>query len=140
MTEDQPIAIVHWRLDAWFPNLSTETQEKLKIYRDELMKANKLISLISVKTIFAADAIHFADSIMACQIIQEADPAMTEIYDLGSGNGFPGLIYALLFPKVKVVLVESELKKADYLKRMVDILALSNVAVRSIALETLPAN
>ena len=28
--EDQSAATVHWRIDAWFPNLSKEVLEKMK--------------------------------------------------------------------------------------------------------------
>ena len=138
--EEQASAIVHWRIDAWFPDLSSEIQEKLKKYRDELMKTNKAVNLISVKTIFLADAIHFADSIMACKIIQEANPAIDEIFDLGSGNGFPGIVYGMLFPKVKVVLVDNDVKKIDFLKGAAENLGLKNVSTRCIALEGLPPN
>ncbi len=138
--EEQASAIVHWRIDAWFPDLSKDIQDKLKRYRDELMKANKAVNLISVKTIFLADAIHFADSILACRIIQDANPALQEIYDFGSGNGFPGIVYAILFPKVKVILIDNDVKKIEFLKSAADLLGLKNVLARCIALESLPAN
>lgn len=138
--EEQASAIVHWRIDAWFPGLSKETQDKLKKYRDELMKANKAVHLISVKTIFLADAIHFADSILACKIIQEANPSLQEIFDLGSGNGFPGMIFAILFPKVRVVLIDNDVKKIEFLKQASEALGLKNVSTRCIALESLPPN
>ena len=93
--EEQASAIVHWRIDAWFPDLSKTTVELLKKYRDELMSANKAAQLISTKSIFHADALHFADSILASRIIQEDSPLVGEIYDLGSGNGFPGIIYGI---------------------------------------------
>ncbi len=138
--EEQASAIVHWRIDAWFPDLSKEIQDKLKKYRDELMKANKAVHLISVKTIFLADAIHFADSILACKIIQEANPSLQEIFDLGSGNGFPGMIFAILFPKVRVVLIDNDVKKIEFLKQASEALGLKNVSTRCIALEGLPPN
>ena len=138
--EEQASAIVHWRIDAWFPELSRDVQDKLKKYRDELMKANKAVNLISVKTIFLADAIHFADSILACKIIQESNSAIDEIFDLGSGNGFPGIVYGILFPKVKVVLVDNDVKKIDFLKGAAEALGLKNVSTRCIALEALPPN
>ena len=138
--EEQASAIVHWRIDAWFPDLSKDALDKLKKYRDELMKANKAVNLISVKTIFLADAIHFADSILACRIIQESNPTLQEIYDFGSGNGFPGVIYGILFPKVKVILVDSDVKKVEFLKSATEALGLKNVSTRCVGLESLPAN
>ncbi len=138
--EEQASAIVHWRIDAWFPDLSKDVQEKLKKFRDEIMKANKVVNLISVKTIFLADAIHFADSILASKIIYESDPTMTEIYDFGSGAGFPGVVFGVLFPKVKVILIENDLKKAEFLKQVSESMGLKNISVKAVALEALPAN
>lgn len=138
--EEQASAIVQWRIDAWFPDLSKDVQDKLKKYRDELMKANKAVNLISVKTIFLADAIHFADSILASKIIHEAIPQLKEIYDFGSGNGFPGVVFAILFPNVNVVLVDNDVKKTEFLKSACEALGLKNVSTRCMGLEALPAN
>jgi 16S rRNA (guanine527-N7)-methyltransferase len=49
--------------------------------------------------------------------------------DLGSGAGFPGVPFALLAPDVQVTLIESQQKKATYLKELVRALGLTNVKV-----------
>lgn len=56
------------------------------------------------------------------------DPTPTWL-DLGSGAGYPGVLLALLLPRVRVVLVESTQKKAAYLKEVVGALALQNAEV-----------
>lgn len=131
---------VQWRIETWFPDLGKPVYDQLRKFQDEMMKANKALNLISVKTILQADAIHFADSITASKIIMEGNPAITEIYDLGSGNGFPGIVFAILFPKVKVVLVDNDLKKVEFLKQCTAALGLKNVTVQAAAYESLPAN
>jgi 16S rRNA (guanine527-N7)-methyltransferase len=132
--------IVHWRIDTWFPELGKTTLEQLKKFHDELMKHNKTIELIGVKTIFHADLIHFADSIIACRLIKESNPKLDEIYDFGSGNGFPGVVFALLFPAIKVHLVESDDKKVEYLKQCTTALGLKNVTVHHKTIESLAPN
>ena len=128
---------IFWRIDSWFPELDSTTLGKLKKLHDELLRFNKTINLISVKTIPAADVIHFADSILSCQFIHGAKgPA--EIFDLGSGNGFPGLVYAILFPKTVVRLVESDQRKAEYLKHAASSLQLKNVEVLVRTIEAMP--
>jgi 16S rRNA (guanine527-N7)-methyltransferase len=130
---------IYWRIEQWFPDLSPEIKAKLKKFHEELIRVNKTSNLISIKTLPMADAIHFADAINATRLI-EKDLKSEEIYDLGAGNGFPGLIMALLMPKVKIHLVEVDGKKAEFLKQMIGILELKNVDVLIRAIETLPAD
>ena len=89
---------IHWRINTWFPDLSEDVKKKLKILHDDLLKFNKTNNLISIKTIGHADAIHFADSILASKAIYSS-MNIDEIYDFGSGNGFPGVVFALMYAK-----------------------------------------
>jgi 16S rRNA (guanine527-N7)-methyltransferase len=49
--------------------------------------------------------------------------------DLGSGAGFPGVALAARYPNAHVVLIESRLKRAGFLKQVVMATGLSNLAV-----------
>ena len=129
---------IYWRLEEWFPDLTKETIQQLKIYHDELIKFNRTVSLISAKTIAMADVIHFADSILACRIISKSHAKMNKIYDFGSGSGFPGLVYAILFPQTQVILVDSDQRKCDFLKHVISSLKLSNATVLNQTIESLP--
>jgi 16S rRNA (guanine527-N7)-methyltransferase len=51
------------------------------------------------------------------------------VYDFGSGNGFPGLVLGIIRPQVPVVLVERDVRKAEFLKHVAAELKLSNVTV-----------
>jgi 16S rRNA (guanine527-N7)-methyltransferase len=129
--------VIQWRIDQWFPDLSAEVIGKLKLFHEELLRANKAINLISVKTIQQADATHFADCILASRIIS-ATTKIDEIYDFGSGNGFPGIIFSILFPGTKVHMVEIDQRKAEFLKHAVSTLQLRNADVMIRAVESLP--
>lgn len=130
---------IFWRIPEWYPALGAEKLTKLKIYYDELMKVNKAVNLIGVKTIPMADAIHFADSILACQHIA-SDQNIDEIYDFGSGNGFPGLIFALLNPKSKVICVDTDERKCEFIKHTAHKMGISNIQVLTTQIEKLPDN
>ncbi len=130
----------YWRIEEWFPDLGAEVARHLKSYSDELLKHNKTGQLISSKTVLMADALHFADSILACRIIMKAFPTLDKIFDFGAGAGFPGLVLAILYPQVHVSLVDSDVKKCDFLKRTVETLKLSNISVLNQAFETLPSD
>lgn len=134
------IVTTSWKISEWFPDLDAKSREKLKLYFDELVKFNKTLNLVSPKTIPFADAIHFADSIMCSRYIMAHSPEIKEIFDLGSGNGFPGLVLGLLFPAVKVVLVDMDQKKCEFLSHMTTLLGTPNVTVRNVMIEKLEAN
>ncbi len=127
--QEQEAPIIHWRINEWFPDLSPDVKARLKTYHTDLIKGNRTVNLISPKTLFVADAVHFADSILAGKIIMKSNPSIDQIYDLGSGNGFPGLVFAIVYPQVKVVLVEMDSKKCEFLRTMVQTLGLENVTV-----------
>ncbi len=57
-------------------------------------------------------------------------PSMT-LADLGSGAGFPGLPIKLAFPALQVTLIESQNKKATFLKEVIRALRLDGVEVYS---------
>lgn len=52
-----------------------------------------------------------------------------EMLDVGSGAGIPGFVYAILWPDTKVVLLESQRKKIEFLHDASTELELSNVEV-----------
>lgn len=58
---------------------------------------------------------HLADSLSALAL--PAVAAATALVDVGSGAGFPGLALAAARPDVAVTLIESERRKADWLRR-----------------------
>lgn len=128
----------NWRIKTWFADLDEKVQDQLKKYFLELQKFNKVVNLISAKTVIHADAIHFADSILSSQIVRKKINKNTYLYDLGSGNGFPGLVYGILYPDQKVILIDSDERKCEFLKHIADSLGLVNIIVQNKSIDTLP--
>ena len=58
---------------------------------------------------------HFFDSLQFCRVVEEQHFTM----DIGSGGGFPGLPLKLVYPQLAIVLVESQRKRANFLKQVV---------------------
>ncbi|HWU42440.1 MAG TPA: RsmG family class I SAM-dependent methyltransferase, partial [Bdellovibrio sp.] len=136
----QEAPAIYWRIDEWFPDLSPEVKSGLKTYHEELVKFNRTLSLISPKSMPVADALHFADSIQAVSIVTATHPEIDKIFDLGSGSGFPGVVFAIMNPKIQVVLVEIDKKKAEFLSHIVSVLGLENAKVENRNIEALEAN
>jgi 16S rRNA (guanine527-N7)-methyltransferase len=125
-----------WRIPDWFGNLNPEWLQKFAVYNDELVRFNRTVSLVSMGTSDKVDLIHFSDSILGWQAIKR-DFRSSNLYDIGSGNGFPGLVIAIMEPKLPIYLVESDVRKAEFLKHVMTVCGLSNVKVLTIRLEML---
>lgn len=72
-------------------------------------------NLSSVRDADVAVWVHVVDSLSGL-LVPQVDHA-PGLVDLGSGGGFPGLALAAMLPDVPVTLVESEGRKADWLRR-----------------------
>ncbi|MFN7906368.1 MAG: 16S rRNA (guanine(527)-N(7))-methyltransferase RsmG [Pseudobdellovibrionaceae bacterium] len=131
-------SIQPWRIKDWFSFLSDKQLEQFQTYATELLNANKTSNLIPSKSISALDLVHFADSILASQLIYQKNPGLKSIYDIGSGPGFPGVVFGIMYPEVRVNLVESDGKKADFLRSQIALMGLSNVLCLQRSIETLP--
>ncbi len=104
-------------------SVSRETTAKLETYATLLRQWQKTINLVAPSTLDAIWHRHFADS---AQILAHAPPAARSWLDLGSGAGFPGLVIALMIndrasaagsaPAAKVTLIESDVRKAAFLR------------------------
>lgn len=130
----------NWRIKTWFPDLDEKTHEHLYKYFTELQKFNKVVNLISPKTVVHADAVHFADSILASRAVSKKINKSVYLYDLGSGNGFPGLIYSILYPDQKMVLIDSDERKCEFVKHIADTLGLTSVVVQNKKIEILTSS
>ncbi len=129
-------AAFQWRIRQWFPDLPPKVEEQLKTYLTELIFFNGRMNLISPRTEPDADLIHLADGILGCQIILRAT-ARKEIYDIGSGNGVPGIIMACLAADRTIRLVDSDARKIEFLKHCIGRLGLKNCTATQVRVEDL---
>lgn len=130
---------IFWRIDEWFKDLGKEKLAKFTTYHQELLKFNNTVNLISVKTISQADAIHYADCILASR---QVAPLVTtrEIYDFGSGNGFPGLVLGIMYPEIQVKLIDADQRKCEFLKHVIAKLSIQNAQVLNSQFDKLAEN
>ena len=101
-------------------NVSRETIEKLNKYKDFLVSSNKLLNLIGKTTENHIFSRHFTDSAQIYDLIEDK----SEIIDLGSGAGFPGVILKILMDYNKIdgniTLIEKSPKKCKFLQDLTD--------------------
>jgi len=106
-------------------NVSRETIEKLNKYKDFLISSNKLLNLIGKTTENDIFSRHFTDSAQIYDLIEDK----SEIIDLGSGAGFPGVILKILMDYNQIdgniTLIEKSPKKCKFLQDLIDKLDLT---------------
>ncbi len=114
-------------------DVSRET-ELLEAYAALLRKWNPAINLIAPKTVAQIESRHIAD---ARQLSQISDKAQGNWTDFGSGGGLPGIVVAISRPDLAVELVESDQRKAAFLRNVIRDLSLSNAKVLCSRIEAL---
>ncbi|MEZ0180331.1 16S rRNA (guanine(527)-N(7))-methyltransferase RsmG ['Camptotheca acuminata' phytoplasma] len=98
--------------------------EKYYFFLNEYNKKINLTSLISEKDVYLK---HFYDSLSISKIVDFQK--INILCDLGTGAGFPGVPLKILYPNLRVVLIESSSKKATFLKLLIEHLDLNNIFV-----------
>lgn len=126
-----------WRIPEWFPDIDAGVLSRLKQFFDLILENQKTFNLVSPKTVPFLDVLHIADSILASRIIYKAAREPKVIYDFGSGGGLPGLVFAILYPSVTVHLVDSDSRKIDFIRLVVQKIGIDNIAVHSKQVEAL---
>lgn len=118
-------------------NVSRETLDKLRAFQNLVLKWNPTINLVAKNRISDIWERHILDSAQLGSLISEDATAWC---DFGSGGGFPGVVVAVLAqqtrPELIVTMVESDQRKAVFLKQAVRELGLSSL-VRAIRIENL---
>lgn len=101
-------------------NVSRETLENLKTYKNLLGEWQNKFNLVSKNSLPEAWKRHFLDS---AQLAEYISKEAKNIYDFGSGAGFPALVLAIIFkesnPDIHFTLIESIAKKTMFLNEII---------------------
>lgn len=113
--------------------VSRETTERLTLYLDLLRQWQKAINLVGASTLADPWRRHILDS---AQLFQYLPAGCSSLADLGSGAGLPGLVLAAMgVPEVH--LVESDRRKAQFLREAARHMDMPGVAVHAVRIESL---
>ena len=99
---------------------------KADAYIDQILKWNKTRNLVSRNLTKNYLAEHFLDCAVLHKLLKSGS-----VIDLGSGPGFPGICLAIIDPKRKITLVDSNRKKTTFLTHVKNELELNSVIVRN---------
>lgn len=121
----------------WLELRLDETQlGRFQLYYEELVDWNSRINLTAITEYEAVQLRHFLDSLTLASAQLRGDPpgqpfdlSAARLIDIGAGAGFPGLPLKILYPEIKLTLVDSVGKKTAFLKHLAAKLGFSDVEV-----------
>ena len=99
--------------------------EQLSKFYQLLIEWNKKINLtriIDEKDVYLK---HFYDSLTITKVVDLEK--QNTLCDVGTGAGFPGIVLKIMYPNLKVVLIDSLLKRVNYLNEIIKQLELTDI-------------
>ncbi len=115
--------------------LDAATLARLLRYVELLLFWNDRVNLTAIRDAGGVVQKHLVDSLSVAPHLPGRPHALV---DVGSGAGFPGAVLAVVRPDLQVTLVESNQKKAAFLKTLARELGLARLTVIARRAETLP--
>lgn len=105
----------------------TETQkQQFDKFYELLVEWNKVMNLTGITEYEEVNEKHFVDSL---SIVKAIDlNKVSSVIDVGTGAGFPGIPLKIVFPHLKVVLLDSLNKRINFLNTVIDKLELQDIS------------
>ena len=117
----------------YFPDVNKDQRKQFEELRSLYSFWNEKINVISRKDIDNLYVNHVLHSLGIAKVLEFRKS--TDILDVGTGGGFPGIPLAILFPDTHFHLVDSIGKKITVVKNVADALQLKNISAEQIRAE-----
>lgn len=106
-------------------NLTEEQLNKLDQFYNLLIEWNEKINLTRITTKEDVYLKHFYDSLTLAKVIDLS--TKETLCDVGTGAGFPGIVLKIVYPNLKITLVDALQKRVNYLNEIIKDLQLENI-------------
>jgi 16S rRNA (guanine527-N7)-methyltransferase len=109
--------------------LNPRQLEQFSSYYRELLSWNRRLNLTRITDYDEVQVKHFLDSLTVILAYPLTEGSDCRLIDVGTGAGMPGLPVKILFPEVRLVLLESVTKKTAFLHHLIEKLKLSKIEI-----------
>ena len=99
--------------------------DKLDKFYNLLIEWNQKINLTRITNKEDVYLKHYYDSLTLNRVINLKE--VKTLCDVGTGAGFPGIVIKIMFPEIKITLVDSLQKRVNYLNEVIKELDLDNI-------------
>ena len=106
-------------------NLTEEQLNKLDQFYNLLIEWNEKINLTRITKKEDVYLKHFYDSLTLAKVIDLS--TKETLCDVGTGAGFPGIVLKIVYPNLKITLVDALQKRVNYLNEIIKDLQLENI-------------
>ncbi|MGV6862309.1 MAG: 16S rRNA (guanine(527)-N(7))-methyltransferase RsmG [Putridiphycobacter sp.] len=117
----------------YFPKLTDEQKQQFSQLFDLYQDWNSKINVVSRKDFDNFYLKHVLHSLGIAECINFKDGS--EVLDVGTGGGFPGIPLAIMFPNTRFMLVDSIGKKIKVANGVIESLGLKNVTAKQMRAE-----
>lgn len=109
--------------------VSSEQLQKLTTIVEMLNHWNTALNLTAIKDPKQMVLLHIVDSAVLVPVLNDVVEAhqVSNVADVGTGAGFPGLVLAIMRPDLQFTLIDSVGKKLSFVRQVVAKLQLQNV-------------
>src|SRR5689334_20320416 len=101
---------------AWGLTLDAQALDRFALFADRLEEANRRFNLTRIAPEDVV-TLHFLDSLSLASVYQPQSGQ--RLLDVGTGAGFPGLPWAIVFPQVQVTLLDGTRKRLAFLDEVI---------------------
>ena len=114
---------------------TAETLSAFRRYTAILAERNRQMNLTAITSEDEVARLHFLD---CAAVLPFLPTGSCRVLDIGSGAGFPGLVWKLLRPDLSLTLLDSQQKRVHFLEEVCGALNLSDVKCVAVRAEEAP--
>lgn len=107
--------------------LTDDQLQQFQKYADYLRECNELFNLTAITDLSGIVRQHFLDSLALAEFVDMK--TVNVMADIGTGAGFPAIPLKIMYPHLKLILIEVTKKKQEFLSDIIRLLNLDNVMI-----------